>query len=132
MCSMRNYLPAEECFTISNLDIPSDGISELFTGNLSWTGKWSESEEGQLCNLEEDKIPPGPTAGVKIELYTNTTPTVCITKSFEEDQWENWVSKGIPTKPIEVTKFDCKSVAIAGYPVHRAPDAQVLPGYGDP
>lgn len=33
----RNYLPAEECSTMTNSDVPSDGLSELFSDTvLDW------------------------------------------------------------------------------------------------
>lgn len=129
--SKRNYLPTEECSTISNSSISSDGISELFSDNLSWTGNWSDSEEEQECDLEEDEIPPGPAASVNIELSASVAPTVHIIKSFEEYRWEHWVSK-VSTKLIEATKSDCKPDVVAGYLVQCALKPRVLPGYGDP
>ena len=71
---------------ISDSDISSDRLSGLFSDNLSWTGKWGDSEEEQLCDLGEDEIPSGPTARVKIELSAITAPTVRIAKPFEEDR----------------------------------------------
>lgn len=75
--SKRNLIPAEECSTISDLDIPSDQISELFSDTLSWTGKWSDSEEEQLCDLEEDQILPVPAASVKIKLSASKAD-ICV------------------------------------------------------
>lgn len=79
--------PAEECSTISDSDVPSVWISELFSDTLSWTGKWTDSDEEQMCDLEEDEVPSTSAASIKIELSAIAAPSVCIAKSFEEDSW---------------------------------------------
>lgn len=32
-------------------NIPSDQVSEQLLDTLSWTGKWTDSDEEQLCDL---------------------------------------------------------------------------------
>lgn len=41
----HNYLLAEECSSPSDSDIPSDGLTELLSDTLFYTGKWGDSDE---------------------------------------------------------------------------------------
>lgn len=70
-------------------------------------------------------------ANVKIKLSANAAPLISITRSFELDRRAQWVPKVHPITPMLVTKPDHKPDVVAGCSVQRAPDARVLPRYGD-
>lgn len=130
--SKRNLIPAEECSTIFNSDIPSDWISELFSDTLSWPENWADSDDEPPCDTEEDEVLSVQAANVKIELSTSAAPRLCLIGSLEEERWANWVPKIVTSKPIHVTRSCCKPDTVAGHRVHRASNTWVLPGCGDP
>lgn len=126
-----NYLLAKECSTISNSDIPSDGLSELFSDTLSWTGKWSDIDEEQMCDIEEDEVSSATAASVKIELPMQLRWYALLTLMRRIDGLEG-VLKARHTKQMPVKQPDCKPDVVAGFRVQCAPDARFPPEYGDP
>lgn len=130
--SRRNLLPAEECSTISDSDIPSERISELFS-DTSWPEKWTDSNKEQPCDGEEDEILSVKASSVKIEL-SDVVPHLCLAKSFEVERWANQaqIPKTTKSKPFLSVRLPCKSDTLAGNRVQCAVDPQILPGCGDP